>query len=69
MTLPDSLLTSSDHFNDLGCFKNIYQSRLLAKGLRSDSPVKGPFLGSLTPGTDSGRHQHRPECALKLTHM
>lgn len=46
MTFPHSLLTSSDHFNDLGCFKNIYQSRLLAKGLRSDSPVKGPFLGS-----------------------
>lgn len=46
MTSPDSLLTSSDHFNDSDCFKNTYQSHLLVKGLRSDSPMKGPFLGS-----------------------
>lgn len=46
MTLPDSLLTSSDHFNGLDCFKNIYQSHLSAKGLRSDSPMKeGPSSG------------------------
>lgn len=49
MTLPDSPLTSSDHFNCLDYFRNIYQSHLLAKGLRSDSPMKeapssGPSL-------------------------